>query len=200
MNQFLEQLDHVRAIGIGIILVGIYWMVGYDDGTSLQTQIANLNNDLQKNEQEIKKVEQSIEAVKRFTLKMNALGDRFDKLVRYIPEEFTPSDQMKIISNEAKAAGTNILKIKSGGKGAKFQFYEELSVDVELQGSYTQIILFLSNLTKIDKVLVLKSMKMKTASGAVSAQGENISSVVFSGTFSGYKYITDSKANDKEKK
>ena len=97
---------------------------------------------------------------------------------------------MKIISSQAKSAGISINKISDGGILTKYTFYEEIRVEVDLSGNYSQLILFLSYLSKIDKILVLKRTKMYVSGFREAGAFKNVPKISFAGTFVGYRSIS----------
>ena len=188
-----------RAVFAGIVIAGLYYMLLFDGGDAYKKQIVTHNQAIKKNEKLIVELKKTVEVVKRYEKKKKELGDRFNEIVKYIPEKYSVVDQMKIISAQAKSAGISINKISEGGKGRRFNFYEEVPVSVDLSGSYSQLILFLSYLTKIDKILVLKNMKM-TSSG-VSKKGDfnDVPKISFAGNFIGYRTVSDDKAKGRRR-
>ncbi len=188
MTEFLERLDNSKAFLYSIILGAIFYVTMYDDGSIKENQIENLNVQVQKNTTEIIKLKKEIREIQGFIVTMNKLGAKFDKLLQYIPEKFNVNDQQKIISTEARSVGAEVTSLKSVGGGEKFSFYEEIKVTVRLKGAYSQIILFLSNLTKINKVIVMDKMTLSTVGAKIKGEP---SAVSFSGTFIGYRYIKD---------
>ncbi|MBT4761245.1 MAG: type 4a pilus biogenesis protein PilO [Bdellovibrionaceae bacterium] len=184
----LEKLTMSRAVLVGILMAAIYYFTMYDGGERVMGQINTIKQTIVANKKVIADVERAIKTVEAFARKVEALGDKFEKLVKYIPEDFTAIDQMKLVSKQAKAAGTNIQQIGRGTEGEKLNFYQELNVNVNLVGTYTQIVLFLSYLTKLDKVLVMKEMNMSTLG---SVKGGEPVKIRFSGRVTGYRYINE---------
>ncbi|MEZ4872221.1 MAG: hypothetical protein R2827_08235 [Bdellovibrionales bacterium] len=79
--------------------------------------------------------------------------------------------------------------------GNRFEFYEEILVDVALKGSYSQLVLFLANLTNTNKVMVLKQMRLSTTNPKLDGVTnlDSLETVSFQGVFIGYRYREDAK-------
>ena len=93
---------------------------------------------------------------------------------------------MKLISTEAKAVGSNLVGV-SGSDGvptADQPDFIPITVTVSLNGTFNQMMMFLSNLTKTSKVILTKSISM-TAS---AAPGAATPIVTFSATFESYRF------------
>lgn len=196
IEQSLRELDIAKALVIGLSVAALYYFFVYNDGKAIEGQIANASRQIEANKTEKQKVLAAAEVVRRFQKTKEDLGTKFDALVKYIPEDYKASEQMKIISREAKSAGADIVSLSQAGKGSKSKYYEEMMVSVSLTGTYSQIVLFLSNLTKTDRVFLVKSMSFAGASGGRASKDvkdEGAPTVNFTAQLAGYRYIDDEK-------
>lgn len=199
----MQQLTFGRSLMIGVVVAGMYYAIGYDSGTALNEGIVKTKEQIAEKEIEIKGLERQLERIKTMQKVMGVLGGEFDSFLSYIPEKMSMSDLMKIISTEAKAAGVGINGIgevnRAGSGGTRRgdgapnegQFYEELTVEVELVGTYAQLLLFLSYLTKLDKILSISQLSM-TSSAKV---GDRVSPMItFKCFIRGYRYLPSQEA------
>ena len=69
------------------------------------------------------------------------------------------SDLMRIVSNETKVAGSSLVGVtpKTQEVSKVASEFEELNVSLELNGSFVQHMIFLSNLTKVNQILIVKN-------------------------------------------
>jgi len=184
----INQISYGRAMFIGLFLAGIYYFTGYNNGTVLDAQIkANEAKvvELQKN---IKDEEAKIERINQYKKTMEALGESFNKFVSYIPEKLRNTDLMKTISTEAKVAGANIVRVSEQGVGTRSDFYEEVKASVDLSGTFQQLMLFMSFLTKVDQIITLSKLSIRNP----SSQQMNVESPVLSisAELKGYRYLS----------
>lgn len=157
-----SEIPVARVFFISIALTGVYYIVSYDSGekfrlsaTAAISQKAELAKELLKIDQEIAEINQLKAAQARDSERLNTLLD-------YIPEKLTKTEMMRTLSNEAKSVGVSINGIKdNGGVGKKHEFYEEVGVDVDLAGNFAQLMLFLSNLTKLNQILSVENLDLK---------------------------------------
>ncbi|MCH2535578.1 MAG: type 4a pilus biogenesis protein PilO [Bdellovibrionales bacterium] len=192
LEEWLEELETTKAVLIGVVVTALFYFMVYDDGSRLETSIKNLKQQISTNQNKIEQAKQAVIEKEKFANTKKLLGERFDTLVQYIPEDFSSTEQMKIISNVAKTAGANILKISQTGRGEKFNFYEEIRVDVELVGSYTQIMMFMSGLTRLKKVIVADNISLSTQqSNSSKSESEGGVKINFKSQLVGYRYIDD---------
>lgn len=196
LEEWLEELETTKAVLIGVVVTALFYFMVYDDGSRLESSIANLKQQITTNQNKIEQAKQAVIEKEKFANTKKLLGERFDTLVQYIPEDFSSTEQMKIISNVAKTAGANILKISQTGRGEKFNFYEEIRVDVELVGSYTQIMMFMSGLTRLKKVIVADNINLSSQnSNSSKSEGEGGVKINFKSQLVGYRYIDDTESS-----
>lgn len=184
----INQIAYGRAIFIGLFLAALYYFTGYNNGTVLDAQIkANEAKvvELQKN---IKDEEIKIERINQYKKTTEELGESFNKFISYIPEKLRNTDLMKTISTEAKAAGANIVRVSEQGVGGRSDFYEEVRASVDLAGTFQQLMLFMSYLTKVDQIITLSKLTIRNP----SSQQMNVESptLSISAELKGYRYLS----------
>jgi type IV pilus assembly protein PilO len=170
MEQMLKDLTIGKAAVISLVLSAIYYFALFDDGSSIQAQIDATTVGINESRTELAKIEKAIVDAAQFEKTSAELGEQMDKVRRAIPEGLTNFDMMKIISQEAKSVGANITSISgsSGGTPGKQKdgtFYEPIGVSVSISGTYNQMMTFLSNLTKLDKIVVVTTLDFTATVG-----------------------------------
>ncbi|MCB0364807.1 MAG: type 4a pilus biogenesis protein PilO [Bdellovibrionaceae bacterium] len=189
----MQQLTFGKALMFGLLIAGLYYSIGYDSGSELEVSIAQTKEQIQDKQTEIKGLERQIERIKTMQKVMGVLGTEFDSFLSYIPEKMSMPDLMKIISTEAKAAGVGINGIgevtsnmASRATSEEGQFYEEMIVEVELVGTYAQLLLFLSYLTKLDKILSISQLSMVSSAKIGDRESPMIT---FKCLIKGFRYL-----------
>ena len=125
------------------------------------------------------------EDAKKYKEALEQEGPKFEAIVKYMPTELSEFEVMEVLSTEVKAAGG---RVKSTNAKALPQndkdLYHTIGVDLTLEITYSQLLLFLSYLTKTDKIITLKQVTMSKRDKEI--EGESLLS--FSGQFEAYKY------------
>lgn len=188
MIERLKSLTYLRALVIGAFFALIYYFVGYDDGSKLEAQIQSAKAEITESEKKIKSEIAKIESIEQFKKANAAMGETLQTFISFIPEKLVMIDLMKLVSNEAKSAGLNISRISERGAGIKGEFYESLNVDAELGGTFEQLMIFLSDLTKVKQILTLSRLQIRNAGGGRSANAE-YAQVNFTAEIRGYRYV-----------
>src|SRR5262249_6846729 len=90
----------------------------------------------------------------------------------------------RTLGNEAKSVGVSINQIRDNSStGKKSEFYEEVGVDVDLSGTFAQLMLFMANLTRLNQILSIESLELKESSA--ETEGLQMSASVL-----GYGYVS----------
>lgn len=185
----INQLSIGRAMFIGLFLATFYYFTGYNDGTVLQAQITANEAKMVELQKNIKEEEIKIERINQYKKTTEALGESFNKFLSYIPEKLRNTDLMKTVSTEAKAAGANIIRVSELGGGTRSEFYEEVRVSVELVGTFQQMMLFMSYLTKVDQIITLSKLAIRNNAGdQIDMESPTLS---ISADLRGYRYLSE---------
>ncbi len=154
----IGSLSRGQAFVGSAILALLYYMFMYNNGANLQKNIAALKKQTTDLQQEIKKYEKAKEDAKAYKLALDEEGPKFAAIVKFLPEELSEFQVMEILSTEAKAVGARVKGTTSSPtKASKDDIYHTISVNMQLELTYTQLLLFLSYITKVDRVISLKS-------------------------------------------
>ncbi len=171
---------------VSLALLGVYYGVMYDSGSTAHTKIDEAKKSIEAASKEIKSLEKAEADAKAYQETLKQMGERLQQVTKYIPEELTDFDLMGILSSEAKAAGASISNIVAATAAVDTSsIYQEVGVSVQLKASYTQLLQFLSYITRADKIIVLKAVTMRKTTN-VTSEGEAL--LDFDAQFAGYRY------------
>jgi type IV pilus assembly protein PilO len=172
-----------KVLMLSLVVSGLYYMIAYDAGDTWRAVIAQTIQTKADLEEKTRKIDKDLEEVNNLREAQEKDAERLNILLGYIPEKLSNFELMKTLSNEAKAVGVNINQIRDkGGQATTTEFYEEIGVDIDLEGSFSQLVLFLSNLTRLNQILTLESLSLR------AAQGD--SSLLMSAQVNGYRYVS----------
>lgn len=185
----LNNISFVQALMASFVLGAFYYFIVYDDGLNLLNQIQQANVELQTEEKSSSTIEQGYKRATQYQELVGTMGPTFQGLMDYLPAKMSMADLMRSISNEAKASGVNIDQVREAGS-AKAQedqnlFYNTIAVGVDLSGTFTQHLLFLSNLTRLPQILMIDVLSM---SAGKSAEGSGSPIINMNATIAGYRY------------
>ncbi len=195
MMERLQEMSNAQAAIIGLVISFFYWWLLFEDGRSFKVVIEQSTNDIAMAKSEIMKVETTMNQAREFRETVQALGDQLTTLTAYVPEKLSATDIMKGISAEAKASGLNILRIQEDSVGRPpgqgSQLYETLQVDVELQGTFPQQMLFFSYLTRLNFIVTIGKFEMTAQTNGETGMYSS-PPVSLHGKVTGYRYLGES--------
>lgn len=183
----LRRLTIGRSLIVGLILVAFYYFLKFDNGAEQQAAIATIQQQTAETQKQIQENQAKLDRAAVYKKTAAEIGTTIHKLLSVIPERFGTSDLMKILSNEAKVAGTSLAGITPGQSevSAAAKEFEELSVTIDMTGSFLQHMIFLSNLTKINQILIVRKFDLASAP---SGRVEEAMSVHMTAEIIAYRY------------
>lgn len=154
----LARISLGRAVIIGLVLAAFYYYLIFDSGMTQITAINEGKNRVVTLQAQLVEQQRKLDSAAVYKKTAAEVGSTINKLLSLIPEKFGMSDLMKIASNEHKVAGSSLVKIEPRATRISpvAPEFEELSLGIELQGSFLQHMVFLSNLTKINQILIVR--------------------------------------------
>lgn len=163
MNKFLTRIAFLTTKQVAIIALaagGLYWYSFFDDGSSLDPQIAALAKQLQ--EQETKKV-QTVSALKERDHLQETLANltsKYESLSRLVPIDLNSSELNRQIDQLRKTSRINQLsrkpkEIKTG------KILDEWPVELKFIGAYNDIAQFIYQASTTEKVMLVRKFTIK---------------------------------------
>lgn len=195
MQQLMNQLKKISigiASVIGMVLGGFYYFLLYNDSSLVDGKIQSAQAELSLKSAKLKKIKKEAENRSGYEEELSKMAIYYKKALSYIPNEFSISELMRVISNEARASGSNIVKIIPSEKTNNIEFYQEFMVDLELEGRFGDLTLFLSNISKVPRILNISKLQMKLKQMNMQAP-----ILTFNGTIIGYRYIEQKSGSEK---
>jgi type IV pilus assembly protein PilO len=182
----LAEIDAKQALAIGLVIAFIYLFVIPESIPEIEASIRSTRESLKQEQKLLNETEKASEDANRFQRESEMIGAQFKELIQYLPTETNTSQILQVLQREAGSAGAEIIKVQPAPKAEKKEFYEAASMDVELQGSYSQLVLFLSYLSKVPRLLTFNEVEL-TAVNQDAASPK----VKFKGQLNSFRYIPD---------
>jgi Tfp pilus assembly protein PilO len=187
VEEKLKQTTNSIAFLIGLAIAGLYYMSVYDTGESREAQIASITSEMSGLQAEIDKMNKTIVEAEKYKDIAKQLGAELDVVLTAIPEKYNSTELMKVLSAESKAVGLSILNLNpQGGTPGAGSFYVPVGVSVGFEGTFNQLMKFMSNLTKVNRIIVVKGLQMTVRGGGVNTASPILS---FGATFEAYRYL-----------
>jgi type IV pilus assembly protein PilO len=174
---------------IGMLFLGLYAWMYYDDGSSVDAQIAAIHQEISKSQEELDAASKVAAEKTKFQEEVNLVSDQLRAAFVYLPPTLELQDVIKRVSNEVRFSGVNLSRttpLKSEAKG----FYEEVPVRVEVEGSFAQLTAFLGAIAKVDRIISVRNLDLRR-----DKETENGFLVRMTGELVAYRYVDEAKTN-----
>lgn len=148
--KIISDLQLGLALLLSGIIMGVFYFSKFDDGSSIQNQVTQLENDKTKIQQEIKSLAVKLRNVQKMDQSMKTQAAEIAQLIAYIPNELTSSRILKHLNHLTKVSGVHLEDIKNYGSVKKEELYEKLRINMKIRGFFSQLLLFLSKITELN--------------------------------------------------
>lgn len=188
MEKYILQLGELtwsKVIVGGLIVAGLYWAFYYDDGTALDATIKTLNTKYSESERQLRETKEAMADAEKFEKAVRQNEIQFEKVLEYLPQEINANELTRLVNQQAQLSGTRVVSTKAVDQIERKDFYEMTRLEFGLSGSFSQVVLFLSSLSKIQRLLTLDKLKIKVA----QASSDDHATVDLTGILVGYRYL-----------
>jgi type IV pilus assembly protein PilO len=169
-------------ISLGVILSLAYWFMAGNPSEINKDQNASLRTQIAETDKKIKEIEVTFSSKAKFQEEMEKVSITFKLALDYLPKELNVQDLLKKIYLEARTAGVELSNFVPREAQSK-DFYDEVPMDIELKGSYVQIVKFISNVSKLSRIVNVLDV---TLTDPKVSEGVTIMSM--KGTLVAYRY------------
>lgn len=187
LKNIFSRLTMGRALMLGVALAGLYYYLMFDPGTVQLNAITQANAHTEETKKQIENNQKALDRAEVFKKTAGEVGTTIRKLLSSIPQKFSMPDLERIVSNEAKVAGSSLSSInpKDSKISESAKEFEELSLTIELQGTFLQHMVLLANLTRYPQILIVRRFDF----GVVKeGRGDEPTQVKLSADIVAYRY------------
>jgi len=166
IKQEFEKLDIPKSLGIGLVIAGLYWVLWFDDGSSIDRQINQKNQEITASRNKIKSIVETIENQKKFELELKELNQNIKDFQVYFERDVDQNDLQTKVSKLAEQNKVVLNKLtKAEDRDSEFDKYKETAVYFEIEGDFNSIMEFISKLTEMNSAIDFSKMEFKALVG-----------------------------------
>lgn len=146
------------ALAAGLLLlpaVGFYFAIfapKQEEIKQLETKKAGLT-------EEVDKAEKAAGNLQQHKDELAKAEEEFAKIAVKLPREQEIPGLLRSISDQGKRAGLDFISFKPGAEVPK-DFYAEIPISIEIKGPYHNIGYFLDQVSKLERIVTVDSIKM----------------------------------------
>jgi type IV pilus assembly protein PilO len=190
----IEERKWGTALGVGlafgIALAGAVhyaWLRGLNEEIRVKrTELAGLQQEIQKGRAAERKLAQFREEIKRLELDLA-------KLLQILPSKRNTEDLIKRIETLTRQGDFTLRKF-TPGEFANKDFYSEWPIDIQLEGTYHNLALFFDRMSRFSRIINVEEMRMSALNDL--AGGKSIAASFTAKTFI---YTADEKSDAQKK-
>lgn len=172
---------------ISILLGGLYYLSGFDDGTAIKAQMNAKRSTLNQAKIKLEANARIASNLDFYEENVNKISKQFQQAITYLPSEANVSKIITSLQIEQRKSGVNLTKVKPQNKNIKKTFYEEMPIDIEVQGEFKQITNFLANVSKMKRIITVRDMQLTSHK---SKEGRTL--LTLKAMFVAFRYIEPS--------
>ncbi len=190
----LVQLNWGKTLGVGVLVAGLYYIALFDDGSVLQEQLSQFQQEYTQAEKDIAATKEALANADRFEREVKDTVDQFARITEFMPEKISGSEMITLVSDLCKRAGLKLLKVEPRQAGEKVEFYETTKVMFSIEGTFSQTLAFLSALSRIPKLMTIDDFFIDVAQ---SNSNQETPRLIASGILLGYRYVRSTVPGEK---
>ena len=202
MNDFMTKVasQSMNRIALfSLIAAGIYFFTIYDSGAVIEQQVATLKAQVDVEMGKKSETEKILKKEEQMRADVALLAKTYEDVKAKIPIEFDASEMRLIVEQVSNSVGVKIAKLtntqdnRTLGPAFQQSLVEQVVMDYELLGHYNQILNFITELSKVEKILKVEDFRVEPIrTGNAPSTSLRITTKVI-----GYKQVQPNKANGK---
>ncbi len=185
---WFSELSWLKAVGVAIVVSGLYYVLLFDSGTTARQKLENVKNELTLAQGQLKEVVKARADERRFEEEAKTIESDFKSMMNSFPTDMNSTTLQTVVGSKAAAVGLTISKIEPQGAPTRDTFFEVHRCQFQMAGSFVSVALFLASLTKAQEFVTVDKLELRM----VEKVGNDIGKLVFSGIISGYRALSES--------
>ncbi len=159
MKEKIENLPVLIFLLIGVAFGAFNYMGSLSVVETLQTELSNLNTQLKTKQDDFAKAQTLSNEIPMMKEEVSNLAMGLSRASDLIPATLSVTSLLSDISRDAKSTGVRITQSRPAEVLPK-NYYDEVPLEVEFEGSYSQLALFMYRLSKQDTILHPTDMQL----------------------------------------
>ena len=185
IRQQVNQMPVTHFVLIGIVLAIAYYFMMFEGAGSYSARLKNLDQQIEKLEADIAANKNVVKDIAKFENEVNQISEQFQSALEYLPSKSKVEDVLDQLYKIARTKGVSLTRVRPSGSSRK-QFYEELSVEIQVSGSYGDLTAFIVEVSQIPRIINIRGLNLAPSSKKSLTGDINLE---LSGKLVTYRYI-----------
>jgi type IV pilus assembly protein PilO len=177
-----------RILVLGVVFGLLYYFMFFDGGEKQKKRLAELNQKIKVEQARLPESQAALKEVDLVRASVAALGEQFTRVSQQLPSNIQMSEIIRTVDDLARVTGVSI-KAKEPKSNVPRDVVEEVPLRINLEGSYSQITLFLYQIARLERLMKVKDF---TISAPRESVGEN-ARLIFEGEVASFRLAGEKK-------
>jgi Tfp pilus assembly protein PilO len=187
--KFVE-LPWNRILAAGLVAAFVYWYLFFDSGATLRAEQEQAQQQHAELERLLKVTKDKIADADRFENEVRELVEQFNRATELMPAKMSTAELTTTVTEMVTRAGARLIQTEPKLGGPKGDFFETTGLAITVEGSFSQIAMFLSFLSRVPKLFTFDKVEVGTVTGS-DAESPILT---FRGVLLGYRYTEQAPA------
>lgn len=187
VDQYLVQIGELswsKVFIAGLGALALYYFTLFDDGSNHRRMYQEATVRLAESEKGLQDTKNAMADADRFEKEVKSTQQQFERIVEFMPVSMSAVTLTEIVTKQASAAGAKVTQMEPKMGDDRLEFYEMTRLNLSLEGSYAQIVMFLSNLSRVSRLLTFDKIELNLAGGEPESP-----QLKFVGVLVGYRFL-----------
>lgn len=185
------QIKNYLIVAVVLVLGGIGYgwheldTFSKQDMVKMDQERAAQDQALGKKESELKQLQDFSANIERVKLELRELSLQLEAALEHMPKTFNLSGLLRRFTLLGQNSGLEVARFIPGKEEPKKEggFYSSILIDMELQGTFTQTIVFLDQLSRLKRIMNVDNLKFNVVATGSAALGVMTNTVATIRTF-----------------
>ncbi len=142
-----------------IVVAAFYYFTMFDDGSALDAQALVAKQQIDAERTKEKESDQALSRIKALRESYNALSEQFKVVSTQIPTDLQMSEIIRTVDTMAQTSGI-VIKTKEPRSPQREDVLETLPIRVTAEGTFSEIAMFIYNLSTIERIYRVRSFNI----------------------------------------
>ncbi len=158
IKEELYELPPAKCFLIGLVFCAAYYFIFFDKGDQFVEMITRTQAEVNNKTERLAEVQKTVADKNSFKQKVKDLENDFLEILKFFPVNMNMNDVQKEISGLLSQRELKVDSVKEVAVQNRFTGYIENGVDLEAIADFHQVMSFLADITKLNKVVDFRSM------------------------------------------
>lgn len=160
LKEDFEGLTPIKGLIVGFVLCAVYYFLIFNKGEDIVASGQSVQQEIDGLNKRLAAVQEALDNKVSFEEQVKAFTKELEELLKFFPNNLDMNDMQKEFTERLTATKNKLVKINDVSMQSRFEGYTENGVEMELLGNYHGIMSFLSEVTKMNRVVDFRLMEL----------------------------------------